>query len=138
MNTSTTLGPSYLTLERLTVEAQPTLGSQQVKMALAALTPPPQRAPRSAFGAAWVVAPALPIGEPAAVDRAPQQPVVRHVERRLRCPYCRSMTYEVRVTAHPRGWVASGACTLCGTHGESFRPAGRRRAVAAARPTPGV
>ncbi len=120
--TSTVLEPSHLVLESLVYESQPTVGEQQVKMALAALTPRIERVERYALVRPWVVASAE-LAEVAAeiADTAPEAPADR-LEWALRCPYCRSMTYEVRVTPQARGLLAVGLCSLCGTRGESFRP----------------
>jgi hypothetical protein len=138
MFTSTLLEPSSLTLDRLAVAPQPTVGVQQARMALAALTPRVELVGCSVYIDPWVAYSAdamdeAPEAEPAGPPASP-----RSSERTLRCPYCRSMTYQVSLHFRRSGLVANGTCTTCGTRGESFRPAPSRRtlsrAAGAARP----
>ncbi|OGO14680.1 MAG: hypothetical protein A2Y93_03320 [Chloroflexi bacterium RBG_13_68_17] len=108
---------AHLMLQELPPGPQPALGDQQVEMALASLTPPVQRLRLAAFGGPWILEPAEPARRPGGFKGAD-----RHTQRTLHCPYCRSMTYQVSVSARPSGLVAVGVCSLCGTRGESFRP----------------
>lgn len=134
---STAFAPSYPGLDKLVVGTQPSVGDQQVKMALAAITPRIELSACSVSGDPWYVAPPAVMQEVAEeLEVADRVASARSVERTLRCPYCRSMTYEVRVTNQPMGLAATGACSLCGTHGESFHPA-RRRELASAKAVEG-
>jgi hypothetical protein len=123
MTTPKVLDLPDATQQELHIAPQRTLGEQQEKMALAALGPRAKRVRFTGLARAWVVGHARPVHEGAAFGEAGVKSSGRDVERTLRCPYCRSLTYQVRVRVRPSGLEASGACSLCGTQGVSFRPA---------------
>jgi hypothetical protein len=121
MTTTMFLEPPVTVFSAMPTETRQTLGEQQTKMALAALIPPPARLQAEAPMGPWVVKPAKS-QEIAGSDELSTAPRARHMERILRCPYCRSATYEVWVSVEASGMAARGTCSLCGTRGASFRP----------------
>jgi hypothetical protein len=117
MTASTVLDVQNAILQELPLVARRTLGEQQLRMALAALTPRVELV-------GWPLARTKPAEETgglidASLGTALPEP---HFQQTVRCPYCQSMTYEVSVQVGAAAVVANGECSLCGTRGVSFRP----------------
>jgi len=116
--TATAFEPSHRVLEELVFHLKPTADEQQDHMALAAMTAPGRSPAGGLSEPPWIVV----ADERAGPRRGASEAADRGVVQTLRCPYCRSMTYDVRISAHTQGFLAVGVCSQCGTRGESVRP----------------